>query len=546
MSIPEPFTLTAISAGILTNIATDMLKHRAQALEATLAGRMLKWVGLIEPNFDDRLRDTLSKALELYFERYPQYKLGGVIEFFRDPITAKQIGNYILDRKPIDQDQIQQTLDQRLGGDAITRVLIKQCGLELERIVPDFVECYRLVLGMQLDMPQMALLLAIMDQSDRVIGEMRASEERLKEVTQQIAKRVEAQTKSLQGIADDVKAIKQHLGLDRPRTIIVEELRATLDAAPRGAMFSSDGLRSGYPLHPMPNRYFLAQAFAPDREDLRQALTAGLAEFGMQPVAADDMYWQGHILCKISALIQSTPFGVYQLTVSQNRNVYLELGIAMGLDRPFVLIKDKDAELPPLILGLEYYSITSYLDLRYELGKKLRPFLLDIAHYRTPAMPVLGTRCTAVIAHGDLDVPDFCIPVAKVLAQHHLIPVILGDPTGNLVRYLEREGIGAQIVNNFGNTLLDGTTSAIQTARFGVYRIDKSSQPDAFIALGLAIGLNRPGLLVHRAGNDVPSDVRGLSSASFKSYVELDQLLPKRLNDLLAQSDRQQFDTLQP
>jgi len=259
MSISNPFTPAVLTAGILTNIATDILKHHAQALEGTLVGRMLKWAGLIEPNFDDRLRDTLSKALSLYFETHTQYKLTGVTAFFRDPAVARQIGGYILDRKPLDQGQIQQALDRHLGSDAITKTLIPQRGLEPERIVPSFLECYRRVLGEQLSVPQMAILLEIVDQTDTVITEMRASEERLAAVVQQVISRVDAQAEKLDGIDADLQAIKQHLGLDRPQTVIIEEIKAALDAAPRGEMFKLGGLCSGYPLRPMPDRYFVAQ-----------------------------------------------------------------------------------------------------------------------------------------------------------------------------------------------------------------------------------------------------------------------------------------------
>jgi hypothetical protein len=84
-------------------------------------------------------------------------------------------------------------------------------------------------------------------------------------------------------------------------------------------MFEHGGLCGGYPLEPLADRYFVAQEFGADREDLRAALTASLAEFDVRPVCADDSLWPGHILCKASALIQSTPFGVYQLSIRQNR-----------------------------------------------------------------------------------------------------------------------------------------------------------------------------------------------------------------------------------
>ncbi len=188
MPIPEPFTPAAITAGVLTNIATDIIKHHAQALESTLVGRMLKQAGLIEPNFDDRLRDSLSKALGLYFETYPQYKLTGVTAFFQDPDVAQQIGGYILDRQPIEEEKIQSILEQHLGQDATTRMLVKQRGLEPERIVPDFLECYRQVLSQQLSVPQMAILLETVDQTESLVKEIRASEARLEKFITELLK----------------------------------------------------------------------------------------------------------------------------------------------------------------------------------------------------------------------------------------------------------------------------------------------------------------------------------------------------------------------
>ena len=534
MPIPEPLTAAALTAGVLTNIAADILEHHAQALEGTLVGRMLKWAGLIEPDFNDRLRDTLSQSLGLYFETHPQYKLTGITAFFRDPAVGRQIGGYILDRKPVDQGQIQEALNRHLGSDGVTRALIQQRGLEPEHIIPDFLKCYRRVLSKQLSIPQMAILLEIVDQTDMVVAEMRASEDRLAAIAQQVISRMDTQAEKLDSIDASLRAIKQRLGLDRPQTIIVEEIKTALDAAPRGPMFEPGGLCSGYLLQPMHDRYFVAQEFSPDRDDLRGALASALAEFGVQPVCADDCLRPGHILCKISALIQGTPFGVYQLTASQNRNVYLELGIAMGLSRPFVLVKDKDAEVSPLAQGLDYYSIDSYLELRYELGQKVHSFLADIANYTPHALPLADSQRTAVIAHGDLDVIDFCVPVAKMIAECGHTPVILDDPTGKLAHYLELEGVPHHIIGSTGRTRLDETVAAIQAACLGLYRIDKPSQSDAFIALGLAIGLNRPGLLMHRVGNALPSDLKGLSALSFRSYAELNQSLLERLSNLLS------------
>ena len=328
---------------------------------------------------------------------------------------------------------------------------------------------------------------------------------------------------------DVQQTIRQHLGLDRAPALVAEEVQATLEAAPHRALFRRGGLCSGYPLHPLPDRYFVAQDFSSSRDDLREALTTALAEFGVQPICADDFLWSGHILCKISALIQSTPFSIYQLTTGQNRNVYLELGIAIGLGRPFVLVKERGAEMPLLAQGLEYYPMDSYLELRYELGPKVRPFLANIANYRTPTLPPPHSQPAVAIAHGDQEVIDFCIPVAKIIAEHGLVPVVLGDPTGRLAHYLKSENVPHHIIGSTGRTRLDEIVATIQAAHLGVYRIEQTGAPDTFLALGVSIGLGRPILLTHHRKVDPPSDVKGLGALTFGSYADLGQSLPEQL-----------------
>lgn len=335
-------------------------------------------------------------------------------------------------------------------------------------------------------------------------------------------------------VQDDVQKIVRHLGLTQSQDIVIQGINAILAEAARGPMFEDSGLCAGYPLTAWPDRYFLAQEFSSDRADLRNALLHTFSTFGVQPIQADDSVGMGHILCKISGLIQSTRFGVYQLTASQNPNVHLELGIAMGLARPFVLVKEADAEVAPLIAGLDYYTINSYLELQYELGEKARTLLIGLSRYQAPPLPASGSERTAIIAHGNLNVLDFCIPIAKILTAYHLMPIILGDPTGKLGQYLNSEGIPHRIIGSAGRTRLDETVAAIQAARLGVYRIDPQGTADTFLALGVSIGLNRPGLLVHRNDAIPPSNVRGMGALAFSGFMdELPREFPQRFDSYL-------------
>jgi len=304
-------------------------------------------------------------------------------------------------------------------------------------------------------------------------------------------------------------------------------IAANLSAQP--PMLFQTGLCAGYPLEPSPQEYFVAQEFSPDRDDLLRALEAAFQAFNLKPYRADQDILPGHILCKIAAKTQTTLFSVFELTRTQNRNVYLELGIAIGLGRPFVLVKEADAEMSQLAQGLDYCNICSYAGLQSELGARLRQYLLNITRYRPSGLLSAGSSATYVIAHGDYDMPpDFCLSVAQSLAGHKLTPVLLGADNRETAQALAKAGITPQEIVGDGKTRLDATVQAIQTARFGVYRVDATCLPDAFLSLGIAIGLNRPWLLVSRAGASLPADVRGLSGLEFRSFSELREQFPKR------------------
>src|SRR2546421_10835394 len=158
-----PFAPLAISAGLFTNLAYDILNHRiqsAKSLEGTLVGKMLKWAGIMEPNFEERLRETLSKALGVYFKEHPQYALSGIADFFQDGAVAQQIGDYILDRRPFDYAQLEKVFEQHFSTSYFaSKILFEQRGLSSKQIIDDFILSYRRILGEQLSIPQMGLLL---------------------------------------------------------------------------------------------------------------------------------------------------------------------------------------------------------------------------------------------------------------------------------------------------------------------------------------------------------------------------------------------------
>ena len=177
---PDPTGIgMSMGAGAVKVIASAIIKHYAPSLDGTLAGRGLKFIGLLEPTREDHLRAVLERALSLYFEKYPAYHISGVGHFFRDPKTAQQLGNYIFDHRPIDQQVIEAALVQHINNDALSRVMLEQEGGDIKRIVPDFLACYRSALSGQTDVAEQAILFRVLDATDDVNAKIGASEERL-------------------------------------------------------------------------------------------------------------------------------------------------------------------------------------------------------------------------------------------------------------------------------------------------------------------------------------------------------------------------------
>ena len=277
-------------------------------------------------------------------------------------------------------------------------------------------------------------------------------------------------------------------------------------------LFGGSGLCANYILESSPNEYFIShEANAEKIADLRSALGEGLSGTHLKPYTADQDLRSGHILCKIAAKIQTTAFCVFDLPQSQDRNVYLELGIAIGLGRPFILVKGTGVQLPSLVEGLDHFGFASYAGLRREIGERVQ-----VGHFSSilPQEEIQTTN-SYFLADGEYEQEDFRAAVRNSFRSYALESITIDDAP------VESKLALIQLIRN------------VQTARFGVFRIDEAASANTFLALGISIGLNKPWLLVARAGEPVPLDVRGLSSFNFTSFKELEEKLPKRCGPFL-------------
>lgn len=520
MMIPEPFTAIPVTAGILTNIATDILKAQAQSLDGTLAGQALKWAGLMEPNLHDRLHEILWKALDLYFKTYPDRDVLGVDSFFLDATVSRAIGRCILERQPIDWPLMHQAFDRQIGIYHSSQQWFQAQGLTAEPIINDFINCYRQVLREQLSLPQVVVLLELLNQNETVVAEIRASEQRLRQYiaelqTNQLAPPT-LKWAYLQGQQQLAGTLSNAISPDPiSPDQSVKVMQARLQPTP--ALFAT-GLCKGRLLSAKPDQYFVSHGFSPDLlADWRQALVAGLVQTDdrapLQPYFAGDTLLGGFRLCGICDQLYTSRFSMFLLPPSQDRNVYLELGIAIGLGAPFFLIQHYEAEVPDGLAGLSRYVKGGlFRTMRRELAGQIEEYDFGVVQF-VANLPPAGSQPQYLIAAGDLiEDEDFEGSIGDALGSQypHLSAVSLSHPRN-----------GAET----SAWLLDQWVETIQAARFAIYRVDEACSPTTFLALGISIGLNRPFLMVHRANREVPLDLRGLGMYQFPNFVALQQAI---------------------
>lgn len=513
-----PFDPLTISAGVLTNLAYDVLKHRAQSINNTTAVKMLKWAGIIEPNFEERLCETLSKTLGLYFKEHPQYALSGIVDFFRDASVAEQIGDYILDRRPIDYTQLQLAFEQHFStAHPASKILFQRRGLSSKQVINDFITCYRRVIGEQLSVPEMGILLDLLDQTTTTVNEIKASEQRLKHYVTTLLETKLSPTALRAAYQAGQQQLAQDLAAQVQASTILTSTQAATQSltASRPALFT-DGLCRGRTFQYTPDQYFVSHGFDPDtladwRETIVEAMShVNITSTALKPYFSGDTIMGGFRLCGICEKLSSARFSLFLLPAIENHNVYLELGIAIGLGAPFFLIQERGAAIPSILSGLGLYTQQrSLLTMRRELAGQVKEYDFGAVRFIKEKTNASTQPQYVIVAGGQFDDEDFEWGITKALEQAYPQRLKAISFSSHL-KSLQGSGL-----------MLEQLVETIQMSRFALYRVDERSSPTTFLALGISIGLSRPLLMIHKTGQEVPLDIRGMNTFTFPNFTTL-------------------------
>jgi hypothetical protein len=113
-----------------------------------------------------------------------------------------------------------------------------------------------------------------------------------------------------------------------------------------------------------PKMVFVAMPFRPDFQDLyKYAIRPALEDVGFEIWKADEKISNIDVMCKICHGIQECSYVLANIS-DWNPNVLFEMGLAYGLGKNVVLIKDRKRNVPVDLKGLEYVDYENIDDLR--------------------------------------------------------------------------------------------------------------------------------------------------------------------------------------
>lgn len=290
------------------------------------------------------------------------------------------------------------------------------------------------------------------------------------------------------------------------------------------------GLCKGRLLSPSESEYFVSHGFPPDllndwRNTLEKTFTqANNNAESPKPYFYGDKLEGGYRLCSICEKLYTTRFSMFLLPSSQDRNVYFELGIAIGLGAPFFLIQAQNADIPLILEGLNRYIGGSFRTIRRELAGKIQEYNFGVVHF-TADLPSNISQAKYLIAAGEIEDEDFEGSITDALSSNY--------------PHIEATSLTQILAASSGaSTMLQQLVESIQTSRFAIYRVDEECSATTFLALGISIGLNKPFLMIHRSNRTVPLDLRGMSMYNFPNFVTLEKEIILKHQDFFTRNTK--------
>ena len=283
------------------------------------------------------------------------------------------------------------------------------------------------------------------------------------------------------------------------------------------------------------------------QKDLRVKLERALSSLGLQAYFADEEVTGDFILTKVCKKILVTRASIVDLTTA-NPNVYYELGIAIGLNKPVFVVLKRGASVPSLLESFVKLHFTSYAGLERELVKQVPDWLKNSIEHHL----LYNTHCHFVNAlcpdrqrvnpqRGYLIIdqvestdeagqpilthdPDLYAELPDALNRFHFTPRFLDEVPAQDRKY----------------RLCDHCLT-LRDSSFTLCHLTRCTSSNAYLLLGLATGLDTPSLMmVHQERDkdnkpllEIPTMLLGLDAFYYEHTVDISEFLADRVEVFL-------------
>ncbi len=260
-----------------------------------------------------------------------------------------------------------------------------------------------------------------------------------------------------------------------------------------------------------------ATSEATDDESVRNVIADTFAPLGREFYCAGESAGRGidgqRLLLEICQEIFSASFGVFDLS-SGDRDVYLEMGIALGLNRPIVAIVREKTSLPPMLREHNIITYANLSDLQTQLSQlcdqgfppTTQPtpnhcYFCDRACESMATPP--DENSYLVLNRSKLLWRSLTQSLTPPLASYHLYPAYLTDKgSGPMLCEVRRKVLAAQFV---------------------LCHLGALSDESSYLALGMAIGSRSPWVLLsQKDGSAAPSILRGVDRIEYTALTDIE------------------------
>ena len=119
------------------------------------------------------------------------------------------------------------------------------------------------------------------------------------------------------------------------------------------------------------DQVFIGMPFRAELLDsYEHGIKPALNQIGFSPWKADEEIKTIDIMCKVCLKLQKSKYAILNIT-GWNPNVLFELGLAYGLNKKTILIKDRASDVPADLRNLEYLEYSNSSELFSKLSKAL-------------------------------------------------------------------------------------------------------------------------------------------------------------------------------